>query len=146
MNRHAPRAQKRTTMTNVETTNKPADLGAQTPHHARLKRPSKKGTTKKKGAATAKQTANSAKPKKAAPPVESKGATILRLVGRPKGASLHEIMAATGWQAHSVRGFISIAGKKQRIESTKNNAGERLYRLVKRTAKATGRSARGKGK
>jgi len=41
-------------------------------------------------------------------------------------------MNATGWQAHSVRGFISGAlGKKLRlkIESFKNSRGERAYRI-----------------
>jgi hypothetical protein len=39
-------------------------------------------------------------------------------------------MKATGWQAHSVRGFISIAANKRglKIESTKNEAGDRVYR------------------
>jgi hypothetical protein len=35
-----------------------------------------------------------------APRAESKGAKILELIGRPKGASLAEIQKATGWQAH----------------------------------------------
>jgi hypothetical protein len=40
-------------------------------------------------------------------------------------------MQATGWQAHSVRGFLSTAAKKQglQIESTRNEAGQRHYRL-----------------
>ena len=36
-------------------------------------------------------------------------------------------------KAHSVRGFISTAGKKHsvKIESLKNEAGDRLYRIAK---------------
>jgi len=47
--------------------------------------------------------------------------------------TLAEIMKATGWQAHSVRGFISGAlGKKMglTVESTKREDGERVYTLV----------------
>jgi hypothetical protein len=42
-------------------------------------------------------------------------------------------MEATDWQAHSVRGFISTAGKKHsaKIESAKSDAGERVYKIVK---------------
>ncbi len=36
-------------------------------------------------------------------------------------------MAATGWQKHSVRGMISVLGKTLKIESSKNDAGERTY-------------------
>jgi hypothetical protein len=49
-------------------------------------------------------------------------------------ATLAEIMEATGWPAHSVRGFISTAGKKPgvRIESSKNDSGDRVYRIANR--------------
>jgi hypothetical protein len=55
------------------------------------------------------------------------------MIARTKGATLAEIMKATDWQAHSVRGFISTAGKKHdvRIESAKNEAGERTYKIAK---------------
>jgi hypothetical protein len=46
-----------------------------------------------------------------APKPESKGAQLLALIGREQGASLAELRQATGWQAHSVRGFISTAGE-----------------------------------
>jgi hypothetical protein len=54
---------------------------------------------------------------------------IIALISRPNGAMLPEIMTATGWQAHSVRGMISILGRKGGlpIKSTKNTAGERTY-------------------
>jgi preprotein translocase subunit SecA len=45
---------------------------------------------------------------------ESRGAMIMALIGRAKDATLAEIMTATGWQKHRVRGFISIAGKAAR--------------------------------
>ena len=68
-----------------------------------------------------------------APRAESKGAKIIEMIGRAKGATLAEIMKATDWQAHSVRGFISIAGKKHnvKIESSKNEADDRFYRIAK---------------
>jgi hypothetical protein len=65
------------------------------------------------------------------PRPQSKGARILELIGRAKGATLAEIMHATKWQAHSVRGFLSTAAKKYRrkIQSLKNEAGQRVYQL-----------------
>jgi len=62
----------------------------------------------------------------------SKTNTILGLLNRPGGASLQQIMQATGWQAHSVRGFISgTAGKKMglTIVSAKTGDGERSYSI-----------------
>jgi hypothetical protein len=55
------------------------------------------------------------------------------MITRAKGATLAELMKATDWQAHSVRGFISTGGKKHglKIESAKNEAGERIYRIAK---------------
>jgi hypothetical protein len=65
--------------------------------------------------------------------MESKGAQILEMITRANGATLTEIMKATDWQAHSVGGFISTAGKKHgvEIESAKNDAGERTYKIAK---------------
>jgi hypothetical protein len=64
----------------------------------------------------------------------SKTATVMALMQRAKGATLAEIMEAAGWQAHSVRGFISgTLGKKVglKIESTKREDGQRVYALAK---------------
>ena len=46
------------------------------------------------------------------------------------GATLPEILSATNWLPHSVRGFISTASKKRGIESVKDEAGKRRYHLV----------------
>ena len=42
-----------------------------------------------------------------------KTAKILRMLQPPDGASLAELQKATGWQAHSLRGFLSGAVKRK---------------------------------
>src|SRR5713226_6606260 len=55
-----------------------------------------------------------ARAKKAATPQRgSKTAKILALLKRPGGASLQQLQKATGWQAHSVRGFLSGSSKRR---------------------------------
>jgi Protein of unknown function (DUF3489) len=63
----------------------------------------------------------------------NKKAEIIAMMKRAKGATLPEIMKATGWQPHTVRGFVSILGSKggEKIESSKNAAGERMYKIGK---------------
>jgi hypothetical protein len=55
------------------------------------------------------------------------------MMKRAGGATLEAMMHATGWQRHTVRGFVSILGSKggEKIESVKNAAGERTYRIAK---------------
>jgi len=94
--------------------------------------PKRKPTAKK-----AKAAKKARKPKKAAGKAKAwlanKKAEVVALMKRSKGATLAEIMTATGWQAHTVRGFVSILGSKggEKIESAKNEAGERTYRIAK---------------
>jgi hypothetical protein len=62
----------------------------------------------------------------------SKKAIVIDMLRRADGATLKNIMDATEWQAHSVRGFISGGlGKKMglAVESFKRPDGERAYRL-----------------
>jgi uncharacterized protein DUF3489 len=63
----------------------------------------------------------------------SKKANVLALLRRGEGATLQDLMAATGWQAHSVRGFLSGAlGKKMglAVESAKRDDGARVYSIA----------------
>ena len=79
------------------------------------------------------------KPAKAAKPAReprdgSKKAIVIDMMRAKGGATMAEIMKATGWQTHSVRGFVAgMLTKKMgmTIESTKNAAGERQYRIAK---------------
>jgi hypothetical protein len=58
--------------------------------------------------------------------------TLVALLQRPEGASLDDMVAATGWQAHSVRGAMSGSLKKGFglvIDSRKDD-GQRTYRIL----------------
>jgi hypothetical protein len=84
-------------------------------------------------AAPAKKANKGAKtPKKKTPTAHggSKTAQVLDLLKRSGGATLKELMKSTGWQAYSVRGFLSGAlGKKMglTVTSTKAADEERRY-------------------
>ena len=96
--------------------------------------PPKKGKSAKKAAPGKKGhvAAKSAKPAKRAKARQgSKAAKVLDLLKRPTGATGADLRKATGWQAHSVRGFISgVLGRKLglKVTSTFDN-GERRYAL-----------------
>src|ERR1019366_9180373 len=109
-------------------TKKPRSAAQKTHVAPSQARSGKKATPAKK----ANKGAKSAKsPKKATGACQgSKTSKVLDLLKRSGGATLKELMKATGWQAHSVRGFMSGAlGKKMglAVTSTKAEDGERRY-------------------
>jgi len=69
-----------------------------------------------------------------AAPVSPSGkiATLIDLLSRPQGADLSELMAATGWQAHSVRGAIAGTLKKRRSLNIISELADqrRIYRVL----------------
>jgi len=69
----------------------------------------------------------------AAPSTASKQDAVVNLLRRQQGASIEEMMAATGWQSHSVRGFMSGTLKKKLgldLISEKDAAGVRRYHVA----------------
>ena len=97
--------------------------------------PAPKPVKEPKGAKKAKAVKRTAATKKPADKGErsNKKQEVMALMKRPKGVTLEEIMKRTGWQAHTVRGFVSILGSKGgvKIESSKNASGGRTYRSAK---------------
>lgn len=76
-----------------------------------------------------------------APPAPSSGPSqratkqnaCLRLLARPDGATIQDLQSATGWQSHSVRGFLAGAVKKKlglTLVSSKAEGDLRRYRVV----------------
>jgi hypothetical protein len=64
----------------------------------------------------------------------TKKSIVLKLLRRKQGATTAEIVKATKWQNHTIRGFISGNVTKKMglaVESSKNDAGERTYRIAK---------------
>lgn len=62
----------------------------------------------------------------------TKQALLISMLQRPEGTTMQEIIAATGWQAHSARGAMSGAlGRKLGlvVVSTKDDARGRVYRI-----------------
>ena len=92
-----------------------------------------------KGARTTDAAMKATSPKRAskktatAPPLpRGKIPTLIDLLKQPGGTTIAAMMAATGWQAHSVRGAISGSIKKAlglEVLSEKTDAG-RVYRIV----------------
>jgi hypothetical protein len=142
----------------IENATKEATIGAQSAEVAPAKAAAKKSASPKKGAPKGKKSATGGKPKPGAAPKSEKTAkkapkpakatepktegvragskteTILGLLRRAKGATLAEIMVASSWQAHSVRGFISgTLGKKMglTVNSEKREDGTRVYSIAK---------------
>ena len=71
-------------------------------------------------------------PKPVAVRAGTKQAQIIALLQRPEGASIGEIVEATGWQAHSIRGMISGALKKKLglpVTSVKELGRGSVYRI-----------------
>jgi hypothetical protein len=102
----------------------PPEATGQTIRIARQAKPARK-------AKVAKQAVKGSKRAVAARP-GTKTAKVLDVLRRPSGASLKELMKVTGWQPHSVRGFLSGTLRKKmglKLESSRREDQERTYRV-----------------
>ena len=113
---------------------KKAKGGARAAKGAPAKAKTGKKATPAKKAPKAKKVAKQSKPAKEpkAARTGSKSEEVIALLKRKGGATMAEIVALTGWQKHTTRGWVSgFLGKKMGItvESFKSDKGERTYRI-----------------
>jgi len=115
---------------------KPATKATAAPRRPRVAtskaKAGKKATQAKKGAKTARPAKKAVKARAVGAREGSKTDQVLRLLSQPGGASLKEIMKATDWQAHSVRGFLSGTLRKKMgldVTSVRGENGERTYSI-----------------
>jgi Protein of unknown function (DUF3489) len=101
--------------------------------HKGESRMSKKNDQKPSVKATSRPKRKSSTPVTAAPLGKrrtTKGGSLLGLLQKPDGATIEEMMKASGWQAHSVRGFLSGTVKKRMrltLKSIQPKEGDRRY-------------------
>ncbi|MGC1181196.1 MAG: DUF3489 domain-containing protein [Methyloceanibacter sp.] len=85
---------------------------------------------------------HSAKPSRA----DSKQARVIEMLHRRQGATIATITKATGWQPHSVRGFLAgvVRNKLGLTLLSEKTGGKRVYRIIAKGAspKRKGKSAR----
>jgi len=108
--------------------NKKARVAPRRAHVAPAKAKSARNATPAKKAPKGRTKREVAKPKVARD--GSKTTKILDLLKRPGGATSKDLMKATGWLPHSVRGFLSGTVRKKlglTVTSTKGENGERTY-------------------
>jgi len=68
-------------------------------------------------------------------PLQTKLEALTTLLERPEGATMTAMIAATGWQAHSIRGAIAGAlRKKGHIATSEKAEGGRVWRIVSAAA------------
>lgn len=77
------------------------------------------------------------------PKPETKQAIIINLLSREEGATLAELIDATGWKPHSVRGHLSNLRKKRGmpIEAFTNSDGKRGYQILAEDQEVTSHEA-----
>jgi hypothetical protein len=91
---------------------------------------------------------NTQKPSRSAKPkrTSTKQDRVIGMLSRPQGATIVAIMKTTGWQPHSVRGFLAAVVCKRlglKLHSEKSGS-ERVYRISGKATTSKGKPARRK--
>jgi hypothetical protein len=77
---------------------------------------------------------------------DSKQARVIAMLRAPTGATITAVMKVTGWQSHSVRGFLAgVVRKKLRLKLSSEKVDDnRVYRIVETSGarSKSGRSSR----
>jgi len=115
-------------------TAKSAALGEPSKAHKKASTTPQRGDVAKKGKPSKRAKSARKSPKR---PHKTKSARsgsktkkILDLLKRPGGVTAKQLMQLTGWQPHSIRGFLSgIVSKKMglTVTSTRGDTGDRTY-------------------
>ncbi len=103
--------------------------GAQARTHKIIKRKREKGATVGQARSSAQQASRP----------ESKQARVIAMLRTPSGATIEALMRVTGWQLHSVRGFLAGVIRKKlgfNLVSAAADSG-RVYRIPDRTVART---------
>ena len=81
-------------------------------------------------AKSAQQASGDRKGQKAAPP--SKQSRVIAMLQSPTGATIAAMIKATGWQPHSVRGFLAgVVRKRLKLKlGSRTVDGERVYQIA----------------
>lgn len=60
---------------------------------------------------------------------QSKSVTVTKMLSRGIGATVHEIMKATGWKEHSCRAFLTGVRKSSNLLKEQRTDGKTAYRI-----------------
>lgn len=65
----------------------------------------------------------------------TKSASVVKLLSRERGATIAELVKATGWKEHSARAFLTGVRKSSTLIKEERPDGATIYRLAEEQAK-----------